>query len=86
MVHDEKNELDSGDQVLIRQCRPHSKTKHWEFWKFIQKEPAAGYARKHPEFKATKEQLKQRALEDKRKEKELAEEKIRKGVNVSKSS
>ncbi len=28
-VHDEKNECGSGDLVLIRECRPISKTKSW---------------------------------------------------------
>lgn len=28
-AHDEKNETEEGDWVLIRQSRPLSKTKHW---------------------------------------------------------
>ncbi len=29
-VHDEENRAKTGDQVLIKQSRPHSKTKTWE--------------------------------------------------------
>ena len=29
IAHDEKNECKVGDQVLIVECRPLSKTKHW---------------------------------------------------------
>lgn len=29
MAHDEKNECKVGDTVLIRECRPLSKRKHW---------------------------------------------------------
>jgi len=30
MAHDEKNASKVGDQVEIRECRPLSKSKHWE--------------------------------------------------------
>jgi small subunit ribosomal protein S17 len=29
-AHDEQNQLKVGDAVRIRECRPLSKTKHWE--------------------------------------------------------
>lgn len=29
MAHDEKNECNSGDLVMIRECRPLSKRKRW---------------------------------------------------------
>lgn len=28
-AHDESNEIKSGDKVLIKECRPFSKTKRW---------------------------------------------------------
>ena len=28
-VHDEKNEYKKGDKVIIQECRPISKDKHW---------------------------------------------------------
>lgn len=28
-AHDESNEIKSGDRVLIKECRPYSKTKKW---------------------------------------------------------
>ena len=30
MAHDEKNSSEVGDRVQIRECRPLSKSKHWE--------------------------------------------------------
>lgn len=30
MVHDEENKARAGDQVRIRECRPHSRHKAWE--------------------------------------------------------
>jgi len=34
-VHDEKNELNIGDMVQIRECRPLSKTKSWTLDKVL---------------------------------------------------
>ena len=34
-VHDEKNELNVGDMVQIRECRPLSKTKSWTLDKVL---------------------------------------------------
>ncbi|MFK7889481.1 MAG: 30S ribosomal protein S17 [Granulosicoccus sp.] len=34
-VHDEKNELNIGDVVQIRECRPMSKTKSWTLDKVL---------------------------------------------------
>jgi small subunit ribosomal protein S17 len=34
-VHDEKNELNVGDTVQIRECRPLSKTKAWTLDKVL---------------------------------------------------
>lgn len=34
-VHDEKNEVSSGDKVLFEECRPLSKTKRWRLIKVI---------------------------------------------------
>jgi len=36
-VHDENNECDKGDVVVIEQCRPMSKTKAWSLVKIIEK-------------------------------------------------
>ncbi len=37
MAHDEKNEAQTGDKVLIRETRPLSKTKCWKLVKIIEK-------------------------------------------------
>jgi len=37
LVHDEKNECNIGDQVLVQECRPLSKRKHWKLAKIILK-------------------------------------------------
>lgn len=29
LVHDEKNTAEAGQEVVITQCRPQSKNKHW---------------------------------------------------------
>jgi small subunit ribosomal protein S17 len=50
MVHDELNECVPGDRVLIRQCRPYSKRKHWIIHDIIQPYKPAEYLRKHPEI------------------------------------
>jgi len=34
-AHDEKGEYKVGDKVLIRECRPISKTKHWRVIKKV---------------------------------------------------
>lgn len=36
-VHDEKNEAKIGDKVLIIECRPISKDKHWRLLKVLKK-------------------------------------------------
>ena len=38
-VHDEKNELNIGDTVVIRECRPISKTKAWTLDRVISGSP-----------------------------------------------
>jgi small subunit ribosomal protein S17 len=50
MVHDELNECSPGDRVLIRQCRPYSKRKHWIIHDIVQPYKPAEYLRKHPEI------------------------------------
>ena len=36
-VHDENNECDKGDVVVIEQCRPMSKTKSWSLVEIVEK-------------------------------------------------
>jgi len=36
-VHDERNEAEDGDRVVIRPTRPLSKTKHWRLVRIIEK-------------------------------------------------
>lgn len=36
-VHDEANECNAGDTVVIEQCRPISKTKSWKLVKVVEK-------------------------------------------------
>ena len=36
-VHDENNECQTGDLVVVEQCRPLSKTKKWRFIKLIER-------------------------------------------------
>jgi small subunit ribosomal protein S17 len=36
-VHDERNECDIGDRVLIAQCRPLSRDKRWRLSRVIEK-------------------------------------------------
>ncbi len=38
-VHDEKNELNIGDMVQIKECRPLSKTKSWTLDKVLVEAP-----------------------------------------------
>ena len=40
-AHDENNEGGPGDLVLIRECRPLSKTKTWRLVKVLEKAPEA---------------------------------------------
>jgi len=40
-VHDENNECNEGDVVVIEQCRPMSKTKSWRLVKVVEKAAAA---------------------------------------------
>jgi len=37
MAHDEKNECNTGDMVVIRECRPLSKRKRWRVENIIEK-------------------------------------------------
>jgi small subunit ribosomal protein S17 len=37
LAHDEMNECDIGDQVLLKECRPLSKRKRWSVTKIILK-------------------------------------------------
>lgn len=39
-VHDENNECNKGDVVVIEQCRPISKTKSWNLVEVIEKSTA----------------------------------------------
>lgn len=39
-VHDDKNELNIGDVVQIKECRPMSKTKSWTLDKVVEAAPA----------------------------------------------
>ena len=36
-VHDENNECNEGDQVVITECRPISKTKSWKLNEIVRK-------------------------------------------------
>jgi small subunit ribosomal protein S17 len=36
-AHDEGNEASEGDRVVIRKCRPMSKTKHWRLQKIVKR-------------------------------------------------
>ncbi len=36
-VHDESNECNKGDTIIVEQCRPMSKTKSWRLVKVIEK-------------------------------------------------
>ena len=40
-VHDEKNNYNEGDTVLIEECRPYSKTKTWVAVRLISKSNTA---------------------------------------------
>lgn len=37
MAHDEENTCNEGDRVLIEECRPLSKRKHWRVRKVIER-------------------------------------------------
>jgi small subunit ribosomal protein S17 len=37
MAHDEENACNEGDRVLIEECRPLSKRKHWRVRKVIER-------------------------------------------------
>lgn len=41
-AHDEKNEAGVGDEVLIAECRPMSKTKNWRLLRITQKAAGGG--------------------------------------------
>jgi len=36
-LHDETNECNKGDTILIEECRPMSKTKSWKLVKIVEK-------------------------------------------------
>ena len=36
-AHDENNECQVGDVVIVEQCRPVSKTKNWRFVKLVER-------------------------------------------------
>ena len=36
-IHDENNECNKGDTILVEQCRPMSKTKSWRLVKVVSK-------------------------------------------------
>ena len=36
-LHDEENECNKGDTILIEECRPMSKTKSWKLVKVVEK-------------------------------------------------
>ncbi len=36
-VHDEANECNKGDTILVEECRPMSKTKSWKLVEIVQK-------------------------------------------------
>ena len=36
-VHDEANECDKGDVILVEECRPMSKTKSWKLVQIVEK-------------------------------------------------
>lgn len=38
-LHDESNECNEGDTILIEECRPMSKTKSWKLVKIVEKAP-----------------------------------------------
>jgi len=50
-VHDELNECGLGDLVLVRQSRPHSKTKFFEVADIAKKYAANSFLSVHPEIK-----------------------------------
>eukprot|EP01118_Nematostelium_gracile_P001975 TRINITY_DN12046_c0_g1_i1.p1 TRINITY_DN12046_c0_g1~~TRINITY_DN12046_c0_g1_i1.p1 ORF type:complete len:141 (-),score=34.81 TRINITY_DN12046_c0_g1_i1:131-553(-) len=75
MIHDEKNEVDVGDEVLIKKSRPHSKMKHWEFYKFAFKHPGNAYGRMHPEFKLSRDEIKKADKAEQVRQSEFAKEK-----------
>ena len=37
LAHDEREECNIGDQVLVQECRPLSRRKHWKLVKIISK-------------------------------------------------
>ncbi len=36
-IHDETNECNKGDTILVEECRPMSKTKSWKLVKIVEK-------------------------------------------------
>jgi len=56
-VHDELNESSIGDLVIIRQSRPHSKTKFFEVVDIAIKSASAGYLEEHPDIKEQMEEI-----------------------------
>ncbi len=41
-AHDEKNEANNGDTVVICECRPLSKTKQWRLVRILRRAPQGG--------------------------------------------
>jgi len=50
-VHDELNECNLGDVVLIKQSKPHSKTKFFEVADTAKRYAASSYLKNNPEVK-----------------------------------
>jgi len=56
-VHDEFNETALGDLVIIKQCKPRSKTKFYEVHDIAVRYPAVEFLEKNPEFKQAMDQI-----------------------------
>lgn len=54
MVHDELDECVPGDRVVIKQCRPMSKQKHFAIFDIIKKYKPAVFLQQHPEYLVTR--------------------------------
>lgn len=42
LAHDEANDCRVGDKVLIEECRPISRVKHWKVVKIVERAPILG--------------------------------------------
>jgi len=56
-VHDELNEADLGDVIIVKQSRKHSKTKAFELHDIAIKYPAADFLNKNPAFADAMEEI-----------------------------